>query len=112
MAQIGASLLALSFRKDAIMTITVYPYEFLVRWDQTGALSGAQVQWRKIRQDDDGDVTETVTSAQPVSVGNGDGFPLADVLSKVHVDALLALDQARAERDALAAQIQAIETAR
>jgi 16S rRNA G527 N7-methylase RsmG len=78
------------------------PYELLVRWDQDGTLTGAHVQWRHVFKDDDGAIVgETVAAAEPVDIGAGKGFPLADVLDAVQADSLVALSTANAEIEAL-----------
>lgn len=62
------------------METSKHPYEFLVRWDQQGMLSGAHVIWRYVMRDGDVIVTESLSLAEPVAVGLSGGFPLADIL--------------------------------
>lgn len=69
------------------------PYELLFRWNTDGALVGAHVQWRYVIRDESGAVvSESVSVAQPVSVGAGEGFPVADLLSEALQGALARLD--------------------
>ncbi|KAA0592939.1 hypothetical protein J2848_005705 [Azospirillum lipoferum] len=78
-----------------------YPYEFLVRWDQTGQLSGAHVQHRYVILDDDGTkIGETLGPAEPLTLDTAAGFPLSAMLTQVQIDALTAKAAADAERDA------------
>jgi len=84
------------------MQTAKHPYELLVRWDQDGTLTGAHVQWRHVFKDDDGAIVgEMIAAAEPVDVGAGKGFPLADVLEEVQADSLVALATANAEVEAL-----------
>lgn len=79
------------------------PYEVLVRW-RDGALAGAHVQF--ITQVVDGDrvMAETLGQAMPVDVGAGVGFPIADILQQIHVDALAAVDAKTAALVAMTAE--------
>lgn len=92
------------------MQTDMFPYEFLVRWDRTGRLSGAHAQFRHVTMDADGAVVgEFVGMAEPVAVAEGAGFPLSDILSRVQADALLACEAMRAERDSAVAERNALE---
>jgi hypothetical protein len=74
------------------------PYELLVRWNQDGKLAGAHVQWRFVTRDDEGNVLgEFIGPAEPVDIGQGNGFPLEDILAKAQADALAELEAARVE---------------
>ncbi|MFC5311314.1 hypothetical protein [Azospirillum rugosum] len=76
-----------------------HAYEFLVRWDRDGRLSGAHAQFRYVTRDEDGAVLgEFIGAAEPVAVAGADGFPLSDILDQT-------LTAALAERDALAARL-------
>ena len=72
---------------------TVTPYELLARW-RDGKLSGAHVQFLTTVTEDGVKLSETVGDVMPVDVGQGKGFPLADILSQMHVDSLAAVDAA------------------
>lgn len=76
-----------------------HPYELLVRWDRDGKIGGAHVQWRYVIKDEDTGETvgETLTPAEPVAVASGKGFPLQDILSRIHSDALIELSEAQAQ---------------
>lgn len=89
---------------------TSHPYEFLIRWDQQGNLAGAHVVWREVYTEDGEIITERMSDAQPVAIGQAEGFPLASVLDLALVDALEGLDGAAvalAERDATIAGLEA-----
>jgi hypothetical protein len=65
------------------------PYELLVRWDtKTGAMLGAHVGFATVIRRDGEFVTETIDPVEPVDVGTGKGFPLADILDKLQITAL------------------------
>lgn len=89
-----------------------FPYEFLVRWDQNGAVSGAHVQWRTVVTEDGVFAGETVGAAEPVGMTDGAaGFPLTDILSQMTADALAAVNALAAERNLLAARVAELEAA-
>lgn len=93
------------------MQTTKHPYEFLVRWDKTGSLSGAHAQFRYITADDDGTpIGEFIGAAEPVAIAGAAGFPLADILSPLQIAALTERDAVLAERDALAERLAALAT--
>ena len=74
------------------------PYEFLARWDdKTGAFKGAHVQWS------DG-------SVQPIN--DAGGYPLADILQTMQVDALAAVDDANLALTAKQAELDQSQQAR
>ncbi|HZW07964.1 MAG TPA: hypothetical protein VFF65_12650 [Phycisphaerales bacterium] len=88
------------------MQTTKQPYEFLARWDKSGKLAGAHIQWRYVVTGDDGSVvTESATAAEPI--GADTAFPLSDLLQQVTTDALASLASVTAERDALQAEHEA-----
>lgn len=94
------------------MQTTKHPYEFLVRWDQTGRLSGAHAQFRYVTIGDDGTpVGEFIGAAEPVSAAGTAGFPLDDILSPLLIAALAERDAALAARDALAERLASMATA-
>ena len=87
------------------MQTTKHPYEFLVRWDRAGRLSGAHTQFRYVTVDENGSVLgELIGAAEAVGVT---GFPLSDILSQLQIAALTECEAMRAERDALAEQLNA-----
>lgn len=82
------------------------PYEFLVRW-RDGVISGAHVGF-EVTTTENGQVLST-TPLPVVAVGDG-GFPLADILGQIQIDALKDREAAKAAQavaDANAATAQA-----
>jgi hypothetical protein len=63
------------------------PYEFLIRW-KDGAISGAHVGYEVTVTEDGNVLSTTPLPVVPVDVGTGQGFPLADILCQVQIDAL------------------------
>lgn len=83
------------------MQTTKHPYELLIRWDQSGRLSGAHVQHRYVTRAADGTViTEAVAPPEALTLDTAAGHPLGDLLSQAQIDALTAKAAADAERDA------------
>ena len=81
-----------------MLTEITRPYEFLARWDtKTGMLSGSHVGFSTIILRDGVFVTEQVNPVQPVGAA---GFPLADILNILQIDAITAMDAAKAELSA------------
>lgn len=69
-------------------TESTVPYEFLVRWDQSGNLTAAHVGFRRVARLDGAVVADVALPVQPVAVGLSEGFPLADILDQTLIDAL------------------------
>lgn len=92
------------------------PYEFLARWDENGKFKGAHVQFQTVITDDaTGEVKlQTPGKVMPIGEGIPNGFPIADILGQLHVDAVKATDaavsaKAVAEQVATEAQTKATE---
>lgn len=85
-------------------TVTTHPYELLVRWDSDGNLQGAHVGWRDVVMEGAVKVSEAVRPVEPVDIGQGKGFPLADILSLVQAATLAANARLTAEKAALEAE--------
>lgn len=81
------------------LTKTKTPYEVLIRWNpESGEMVGAHVVW-VTRIFENGDrISEIVEPAQAVAVAGAAGFPLADILEQVHVDALARIDTVEGEK--------------
>ena len=82
------------------------PYELLVRL-RHGAPPAAHVQYRFVTTDGGVVVGETLGPAEPVTPDTTAGTPFADFLDAALVAALGQVAALTAERDALAAQVQA-----
>lgn len=81
------------------------PYEFLVRWNYlTGELQGAHV---KIYDN----VSLKEGNAQTVAVAGASGFPLAAILTAIETGALIAMEQAIADKAAAEASLAAEKAA-
>lgn len=78
---------------------TQQPYEFLARWDEQGKLSGAHVKFRTIVTDDGSVLSRVDGDALPVDIGVGQGFPLTDILSQLHIDAVAQAATAAAQAE-------------
>lgn len=72
------------------------PYEFLVRWRE-GQISGAHVGFELTASEDGKALPTTPLPVMPVDIGQGVGFPLADILEQLHIDAIASMDAAHAE---------------
>ena len=95
------------------MLETLIPYEFLVRWDETGTLRGAHIVTRSVVTADDGTIlSDRQNSAQPVSLAGELGFPLGDLLPTITQDALIAKEAAEVECARLREALAAITTER
>lgn len=97
---------------------TKQPYEFLARW-RDGRLVGAHIQFITRVTDGDRVLVENISDAIPVGLSGGAGFPVADLLQQMQVDALSALSSKTAElaamtagRDAAQASLAAAQEAR
>lgn len=89
------------------------PYELLVRWDKSGHIAGAHVQYRYITREAGAVVGEFVSGAEPVDVAAE--FPLQDLLNRAATDALSTTMKKEAEMEAQAraheAEMQAVKSA-
>ena len=83
------------------------PYEFLVRWGPGGVIQGAHIQFIEEVKDGGEVIAATLGNAHVVALAGESGFPLADVLSSLHVAALRAVDDANAT--ASAAQVKSLD---
>ena len=81
----------------ATFTETRTPYEFLIRWDKDGIIQGAHIAFLDTVLKDGEIVTQTQSSVESVAIGEQVGFPLADVLSQLQIDALKQVDVLNAE---------------
>lgn len=80
------------------------PYELLVRWNDAGVLVGAHVVYRESAVNNGVEISSKIGDALPLSVAGGIGFPLADILSAMHVDALIVAEEKTKEVTALASE--------
>lgn len=76
---------------------SVLPYEFLARW-KDGALSGVHVQFVTVLKEDGVIISQTPGDVLPIGEGIPKGFPMADILQKLHVDAIALSDTSVSEK--------------
>lgn len=82
-------------------TVITRPYEFLVRW-KDGIISGAHVGFEDVIMDDGKELGSRQSNVVSVAIGESKGFPIADILDQISIDALKERDSAIAEKqDAL-----------
>jgi hypothetical protein len=86
----------------AVFTEERTPNEFLVRWNNEGAIQGAHVGWLDTVLKDGVILSQTETNVESVAVGLSDGFPLTDILTQLQVDCVL-------ERETLLLEIQTLK---
>lgn len=72
------------------------PYEFLVRWRE-GIISGAHVGFELTTTEGGEALSTTALPVMPVDIGQGIGFPLADILAQLQIGSIIAMDVAKAE---------------
>jgi hypothetical protein len=70
-------------------------YEFLVRWNK-GVITGASVGFEVTTTENGIVLSTTLLPVMAVDIGQGVGFPLADILSKIQIDALSGMAAAQA----------------
>ena len=96
-----------------MLTKVTSPYEFLVRWNPDGSLSGAHVVHRTQVLDDDKVLTETLQPAMPVSEGKNDAsdFPLTDILETIQIAMLAANTRLTEELEASKEEVETMRKA-
>ncbi|MCY7272379.1 MAG: hypothetical protein LH702_01200 [Phormidesmis sp. CAN_BIN44] len=80
----------------------ILPNELLIRWNDEGVLQGAHVVFLGKVLDDQGNVL----AAQPmppqaIALGEGEGFPLAEILNQALIDALKKIEVLERQRETL-----------
>lgn len=80
------------------------PYEFLARWTD-GKLAGAHVGFITQIVEDGVVIQQSVGEVMPVDVGAGKGYPLSDIMSQLHIDALVEVDALKATLVTVEAQV-------
>jgi len=88
----------------SVFTETRKPYEFLIRWNKDGIIQGAHIAFLDTVLKDGEIINQTQSSVESVAIGEQIGFPLADVLSQLQIDALKQIDVLNAEIVALKAE--------
>lgn len=95
-------------------TVTRLPYELLVRWmpnddNVSAAVRGASIRWLDVIVDGGGNVKHSDTDPEPIDIGQGKGYPFADILEALHVDTLAGLAEAQREIAAERASYAALQ---
>lgn len=87
------------------MALTKTPYEFLVRFNPDGSVSGAHIKFLETFTEGVEVIMRREGMAEPVAMAGQLGFPLSDVLDAVQVGALAAIEAEKtASAEALAAK--------
>lgn len=87
------------------ITKTTHPYEFLCRWDEnTGAFKAYHFKTVTTVKDGAEVLAVKESGAMNAQMAQEAGFPIADILTALHVDAMKAVDVAVVERDAAKAE--------
>lgn len=94
------------------ITKTKTPNEFLVRWDDAGALKGAHIVFREAITEDGAELSSKLLPAQGVALAGSAGFPLQDVIDAITASALASNEAQAAEIVTLKADKEAAEKAR
>lgn len=68
------------------------PYEFLARWDESGKLSGAHIQFIEKLIEDGTVLHSKVGDALPVSMADETEFPIAEIMSDIQIAAMKAAE--------------------
>lgn len=87
------------------------PYEFLARW-KDGVLVGAHVGFEVTVTENGQVLSTTPLNVLPVDIGQGQGFPLADILGQLQIDAMKDRDSALAAKAAAEAERDAMKSER
>jgi len=88
----------------SVFTETRKPYEFLIRWNNDGVIQGAHIAFLDTVLKDGEIINQTQSSVESVAIAEQVGFPLADVLSQLQIDALKQVDVLNSEIVALKAE--------
>ena len=88
----------------SVFTETRKPYEFLSRWNNDGVIQGAHIAFLDTVLKDGEIINQTQSSVESVAIAEQVGFPLADVLSQLQIDALKQVDVLNSEIVALKAE--------
>jgi len=93
----------------SVFTETTQPYELLVRWNANGEISGAHVGFIERTFKDGVEIAHKIGDVMPVGIGAATGFPLADILEAVHIDALIERDAAISDKNAAIQKLNVAE---
>ncbi len=77
------------------------PYEFLVRWNPDGTISGAHIGFRTQLIKDGVVVLESADPVKAVALADTEGFPLGDILGVTQIAALKTIEAKQLEIEQL-----------
>lgn len=72
---------------------TKVPFEFLVRWNETGNLIGSYIRFKQVVLKDGVIISSETLPPESTSRGEEQGFPLTEVLERIQLDALVRISQ-------------------
>jgi hypothetical protein len=73
------------------------PYEFLIRWNNDGTISGAHIGFLETVLKDGEILTQRQNNVESVEIGLNEGFPLANILDQVLIDSLILIEKLQSE---------------
>jgi hypothetical protein len=73
------------------------PYEFLIRWNNDGTISGAHIGFLETVLKDGEILTQKPNNVESVQIGLNEGFPLANILDQVLIDSLILIENLQSE---------------
>lgn len=85
------------------------PYEFLVRFNDLGELKGAHVGFMTVISEGSVILSRNIENVQPVAVGEVLGFPLAEILDIIQIEALKSVELKTLELAQSNTQIQSLK---
>ena len=73
------------------------PYEFLIRWNNDGTISGAHIGFLETVLRDGEILTQKQNNVESVEIGLNEGFPLSNILDQVLIDSLILIEKLQSE---------------
>jgi hypothetical protein len=73
------------------------PYEFLIRWNNDGTISGAHIGFLETILKDGEILTQKQNNVESVQIGLNEGFPLANILDQALIDSLILIEKLQSE---------------
>jgi hypothetical protein len=73
------------------------PYEFLIRWNNDGTISGAHIGFLETILKDGEILTQKQNNVESVEIGLNEGFPLSNILDQVLIDSLILIEKLQSE---------------
>jgi hypothetical protein len=73
------------------------PYEFLIRWNNDGTISGAHIGFLETVLKDGEILTQKQNNVESVEIGLNEGFPLSNILDQALIDSLILIEKLQSE---------------